>query len=200
MRLLWGALGRLAAAAAFALALPASAFGEIPVRTVASGNAGEISQLSGDRIVHRQAEFTFPAKLDRIPAAEAVVYGPGDVSVEYSTTGRFGAEPWLTFYVYPAKAELALDADVVEQIIVEQWAAQPLAEAPAMPASMRGGRGGWYTARRDGQEFITGYGLVLRGKWFLKARFTMPKEAGTEGMNRVAAALAALPWDWTPTN
>lgn len=131
-----------------------------------------------------------------MPPRKSVSYGPGDASLEYTLRGGGNGDAWITLYVYPVRATLATEELNAQNPLIQRWSAKPIATPEKLPRPTPDMKDGWYTGNYEGREVTTGYRLVKRGDWYLKARFTIPKVAGQLGVDRTLAAIGAVPWDW----
>ncbi len=174
---------------------PAAA--EYPVRIV-GGSSEETVEAADGTVRHTASGLIFPSKIGDMPARRIDVYGAGDVSVNYTLSGGGLDDPWIDFFVYRGLASIDEEANEVEQAIQQRWHGLTRAEAPAPLATLRDGRVAWFKAKADDRSFTTGFALVRRGEWFLKARFSIPDEAAAGTIERTVAALSALPWNWNP--
>ena len=166
---------------------------------VVGGSASEADVAADETVTHRASGFVYPKQIGDMPLRKIIVYGPGDVSADYTNRGGGNGDAWTTFYVYPA--EIGLDDELanIEGAIGERLTGAEVKAPASPPATMRGGRSKWYKGKYGGLDVTTGYAIVQRGDWFLKARFTIPDQAGQEGIDRTVAAVAALPWEWSPS-
>ena len=158
-------------------------------------DSGEIEKTDG-RLVHRSSGFVYPAMLGDMPARKTITYGPGDASVDYSVRGGANGDAWITLFVYPVTADLATEELNAQNPLIERWSARPIAVPRGLPRPNLETKDGWYSGKFAGGEVTTGYRLVQRGSWYLKARFTVPVAAGQAGLDRTLAAISAVPWDW----
>ena len=180
----------LAAPATLSLAQP-----QVPQATeTAPSEAFDPGQ--GGLALHKASGFAFPDRLADMPRRKFRVYAPDDVQVDYTLRGGGNGDAWLDVFVYPAPRSVGDEAQGVEEQIVRNMTATPLAIQPPLPATAAGALGKWYEGRFQGRELTSGYVLVKRGRWYVLARGSSPKEAGVEGMSRLLAAIAAIDWRW----
>lgn len=156
--------------------------------------------ISGDGDVrHKAAGFEFPQQIGDMPLRKIVIYGPGDVSGDYTLRGGGNGDVWITFYVYPvAGHSFADEQSAIQQSLVKKWSARPIAAPFATPTAAADGSSGWFEGTFDGLHAKNGYILVERGPWFLEARVTIPDAAGSDALERTDRALHSAPWNWRP--
>ena len=46
--------------------------------------------------------YGFPSSIGDMPARKVTVFGPGDVSVQYTVDGGAAGDAWVDLYAYPA--------------------------------------------------------------------------------------------------
>lgn len=189
--MIWRALP-LAFAAGIALhfAVPAHAK---PVETsVAEVVDSTDVQRDGERFRHRGSGYVFPSSLGDMPARKVTIFGPGDVSVQYTVKGGPAGDAWVDLYVYPANTTLAATAADIEGAIGRTFNTTP-ALAPA-GVTIKGSdvRGGWFDGSLSDRSLKTGYYVVKRGDWLVKIRATMPSPPSPEIVARTAAAISAV--------
>ncbi|WP_395623556.1 hypothetical protein [Sphingomonas daechungensis] len=131
-----------------------------------------------------------------MPLRGLTVYGPSDASAYYTLGGGGTGDAWITFYVYPATISLAEESAGVEQSLLQILQGRRIDPPAPAPANFHMGRVAWFEGLYKNIDARTGYMLVQRGQWFLKARITVPKKGGPEAMGRALKAIAALQWDW----
>lgn len=165
---------------------------------VQGGDASEVAVAGDGTATHRGSGFVFQKQISEVPLRGLTVYGPSDASAYYTLRGGANGDAWITFYVYPATISLADEDAGVEQAIVERLDGHRIDPPVRAVPTLRDGRIGWFEGTYQDIQVRTGYILVQRGGWFLKARFTIPDSGGSEAMDRALHALAALQWDWVP--
>lgn len=170
-----------------------------PAVEVVGGSAGEALVSDDGQVTHNASGFVYPMQLGDMPLRKVKVYGKADASADYSLRGGGNGDAWITFFVYPASGSLQDEVAGVEQALVQNMSASPVSPPAAQPTSLADGRSGWFRGTYQGISLTTGYMIVQRGDWLLKARFTIPDEAGRSGIDRTVTALAAVPWDWKPS-
>jgi hypothetical protein len=145
---------------------------------IQGGDAGEAIISADGTVRHRAAHFVFPQQIGDMPLRKVVIYGPADLSVDYSLRGGGNGDAWITFFVYPVGHPSSI-------------------EAPAPPpATAADGHSRWFEGQLNGMAIKTGYMLVQRGGWYLESRYTIPDTAGQIGVDRTVRALADVPWTW----
>lgn len=194
--MMFGGLRLLLAAAALAAsgvtavqAQPVS----IPIDEVA--NSDEVRR-EGDGYRHLPSNFLFPASLGAMSARKLIVYGPANVSIQYTLKGGAAGDGWIDLYVYRKDVGLAEEAAMTEELILEHYAAKRIAAPTGFSEASAGAEGGWYDATIGGKPYLTHYQLSHHGEWAVKARFSMPVGAPADVRDRAAAALAAPPTRW----
>lgn len=187
---------------ALAAAALAAGIGAIPARAQpVSTPIGEIADSSevrreGSSLRHIPSNYLFPASLGGMPARKLTVYEPGNISVQYTLRGGSDGDGWIDLYVYPKDVGLTEEASMLENLLIERYHGERIA-TPAGFADPDGDvAGGWYTAEIGGQPYLTHFQLSQYGTWSVKARFSMPREAGSDVRERAAAALADHPTRW----
>lgn len=156
---------------------------------------GEIEKRKAD-LVHRPSGFSYPMQLGEMPARKTVSYGPGDASVYYTLNGGANNDAWLTLYVYPARIGLKEEERNVIAPILQNYQAVPTTGPARLPPGPPGALDGWYRASIDGVDVVTGYRLVKSGRWFIKARVSIPVGGGESAADRAVNAITAIPWTW----
>ena len=177
--------------AALAFAIPTATWGAIPVQ-VRGGNASEVEEQSDGAALHRASGLHFPKSVGGMQIGKLVVYGAGDVSAVYYLSQK-SSDPWLSFYIYPVGQTIDAEENVVRQSIEQAWTAKQIA-APVAIALPNDIRTGWYDVRNAEVAGRSVYAVVRRGDWYLKARVTIPHDAGNVGVAAAASALQSLPW------
>lgn len=178
-------------AAALAVAVPSTVFAAIPV-TVRGGDASEVKEQADGGALHRRSGLRFPKQAGSMLIGKLVVYGAGDASVVYYASGKPG-DTLLSFYIYPARHSLDAEEKTVSDSIEQAWTATRI-KAPVALVLPTAARSGWYDVRNDKAAGRSVYVVARRGEWFLKARVTMPHDAGDAGLVLAQSALTALPW------
>ena len=158
-------------------------------------DVGEIEKRSAD-FMHRASGFVFPGALGEMPARKTKTYGPGDAAVYYTYLGGANGDPWIDVYVYPAALEPAAERREVEQALIQNFGAEPAPTPAGLPARPDGAMDGWYRGSLQGSDYLTGYRILLRGDWYIKARITVPAKGGTAAIERAMKGIAAIPWMW----
>lgn len=178
-----------------ALSAPAAAFGRPEVQIV-GGDASEVVISDKGDVHHKAADFDFPEQIGDMPLRKIEIYGPGDVSGDYTLRGGGNGDVWITFYVYPAGQPFADEKTGIEESLVDKWSAKPMAAPFPAPSMAADGASGWFEGTFNGLHAANGYILVQRGAWFFEARVTIPDAAGSDGLTRAGHALTSLPWNW----
>jgi hypothetical protein len=160
------------------------------------GDAGEIAVSADGTVRHKAANFVFPHQIGDMPLRKVQIYGPADVSVDYTLRGGGNGDAWITLYIYPASHSLNDEVADVEHDLIGKWSATRIAAPPAVSESASDGTSGWFKGNFEGLQATTGYVLVKRGAWFLETRYTIPDAAGQKGTDRTIRALADVPWSW----
>lgn len=153
-------------------------------------------RLDDGSFLHKASGFVFPRQLDRLIAARERIYALDNVSVRYGDPSASG-KPSVELHVYPADGTIEQEAADVSQTIVERFQATPLPDMRTLPATAADGRTRWYSVKAGGTG-ITGYVLVRRGGWSIKAQATSPVTAGVPGVEQLFDAIAAVRWNWMP--
>lgn len=188
---------RMMAAAALAVGAIAPAALAQPVVTPIEEVADSVEvRREGDALRHIPSTYLFPARLGEMPARKLIVYGPGDVSVQYSLRGGANGDGWIDLFVYPKDVAPSEEAAMVDQIIRERLEGEPIAVPEGFQRAKSGVEGGWYRARINDKAVITHFLLSHHGDWAVKARFSMPVDATEEVRKRAAAVLADDPTRW----
>lgn len=178
-------------AAALMMAVPTMAMAAIPV-TVRGGDATEVQEQADGSAVHRGSGLRFPKQVGSMQIGKLVVYQNNDASAVYYASNN-SSDPWLSFYIYPVAQSLDAEEETVTASIEQAWTAKRIA-APIGLALPADARSGWYDVRNDKVSGKSVYAIAFRGDWFLKARVTIPHDAGDAALAQVQAALSALPW------
>ena len=187
------------AVAFFGLAIVASPAAGADVRAtsfLAQESSSVVNAQPDGTVRHSASGFAFPTKLATLEFEKEHIFGPDDVSARYGQSTL--TDPWLDLYIYPAAGTLDAEAAEIGQIIVDRYSATAVAQVRPLPPSAADGRMQWYRGSIQGQEIITGFVLVRRGGWAMKVRMTSPAAAGGDAIERLAAAIAEVPWEWTP--
>ena len=150
----------------------------------------------GEMLRHRAANYLFPASLGGMPARKLIVYGPGDMSIQYTLRGGANGDGWIDLYVYPKDVPLAEEAAATDEIIREHYKGKSIPVPQGFAAAEKGVASGWYDATIGGQPYLTHYQLAHHGDWAVKVRFSMPVDAAPDVRERAAAALATFPTRW----
>lgn len=150
----------------------------------------------GDTLRHRASGYMFPASLGAMPARKLIVYGPGDMSVQYTLNGGANGDGWIDLYVYPKDVPLDEEAAATDEIIRDHYQGGITAIPQGFPAAEYGVAGAWYKATIGGKPYLTHYQLAHHGDWAVKVRFSMPVDAAPDVRERAAAALATFPTRW----
>ncbi|MBL0889638.1 MAG: FHIPEP family type III secretion protein [Gemmatimonadaceae bacterium] len=140
--------------------------------------------------------FPSPASLGAMPAPKLNVYGPANVSIQYTLNGGADGDGWIDLYVYRKDVGLAEEAAMTEELILEHYAARRIAAPTGFAEADKSASGGWYDATIGGKSYLTHYQLSHHGEWAVKARFSMPVDAPADVRDRAAAALAAPSTRW----
>jgi hypothetical protein len=150
-------------------------------------------QRDGERFRHRASGYVFPSSIGDMPARKVTVFGPGDVSVQYTVNGGAAGDAWVDVYVYPAGdwtiEETAAD---IAAAITKTFAASPALAPTDMAVRGAGLKSGWFDGRLGDHSLKTGYYVVKRGEWLVKIRATMPSPPTPALLARTAAAIAAV--------
>jgi hypothetical protein len=192
-------VGLAAAAFLFGASLPAVSAYAQPSVEVHGGDASEVAVSGDGGATHQGSGLVFPKQIGDMPLRGLTVYGPSDASAFYTLGGAANGDAWITFYVYPATITIAEEVEGIEQAMFQRLDGRRLKAPPAAPESLRPGRSAWFEGKYQDIDATTGYMLVQRGDWFLKARFTAPKEGGSVALDRMVKALSTVPWGWQPT-
>ncbi len=153
-------------------------------------------QREGDAPRHRASGYLFPVSLAAMPARKLIVYGPGDMSVQYTLNGGANGDGWIDLYVYPKDVQLDEEAAATDDIIREHYQGKRIDPPKDFGAPEYGVASGWYDATIGGKPYLTHYQLAHHGEWAVKVRFSMPADAAPDVRERAAAALAAFPTRW----
>ena len=133
-----------------------------------------------------------------MPLRKIIVYGPGDVSADYTQRGGGNGDVWITFFVYPMGHPFADEDADIQKSLIEKWSATRIPPLGAAPNAASDGTSGWFHGTFQGMQATNSYILVRRDGWFLEARCTIPDVAGSTGIDRAVNALNAIPWSWRP--
>lgn len=200
--------GRLAIASLLLIAaqvyVPSPAIGQQSVGAeqtpiqVLGGDETAVTRLDNGAIEQRVAAFVFSSHLGAMPLRRVDVYGAADVSAYYTRRGGANGDPWLTVYVYPAAIPLDEEARNVETALTERMKVRAAAAPFANVVGARDGIQRWFDGEIEGTRMKTGFVLVLRGGWFIKARLTVPANGAPDAAAISEAALAEIPWAWMP--
>lgn len=184
----------LAFAAGIALFTAAPARADPVVTPVAEVVDSADVQRDGERFRHVGSGYVFPSSIGDMPARKVTVFGPGDVSVQYTVKGGAASDAWIDLYAYPAGgATIAETADDIAAAITNTFAATPALMPAGMAVRADGLRSGWFDGRLGERSLKTGYYVVQRGDWLIKIRATMPSPPTPEMLARTAAAIGAVP-------
>ena len=188
---------RLALAAAALASAPPLLAQQHPVSTPIDEvvTSAEVRR-EGDTLRHLAANYLFPASLGDMPARKLIVYGPSDMSVQYTLRGGGNGDGWIDLYVYPKDVPLAEEAAATDEIIREHYKGESIAMPQGFAMPEFGVASGWYSATIGGRPYLTHYQLAHHGDWSVKVRFSMPVDAAPDVRERAAAALAAFPTRW----
>jgi hypothetical protein len=192
----FGGLRLLLAAAA--LAAPGVAAAQTPPVSIPIDEVARSDEVrrEGDGYRHLPSNFLFPASLGAMPARKLIVYGPADVSIQYTLKGGAAGDGWIDLYVYRKDVSLAEEAAMTEELILDHYAAKRIVAPTGFAQAVKSAAGGWYDATIGGKPHVTHYQLSHHGEWAVKARFSMPVDAPTDVRDRAAAALASPPTRW----
>ncbi|KTE08207.1 hypothetical protein [Sphingopyxis sp. H115] len=175
-----------------ALVAATPAFAEPVSKLVAEVSDTADVLRDGDRFIHRASGYIFPSSLGDMPARKVTVFGPGDVSVQYTVKGGAGGDAWVDLYVYPADGEAIETAGAgVVDAIARNFRATPALAPEGTTVDATGLQSGWFDGRVREMSLKTGFYLVKRGDWLIKIRATMPSPPPAEMVRRTAAAIAA---------
>jgi hypothetical protein len=154
---------------------------------------GEIEKRA-DALIHRSSGYTFPLSLRDIPARKSQTYGPGDGGVFYTLYGGANNDAWINLYVYPAELELAAEIADVDSALTQRMGGKLTTSPPGLPRGPAGAVDKWYLGSVDKSQLLTGYRLVRHGRWYIKARISIPLGGGEAATARAMRGLAAIPW------
>lgn len=188
----WRALP-LAFAAAIALFGAAPAFAEPVVTPVAEVVDSADVQRDGERFRHLGSGYVFPSSLGDMPARKVTVFGPGDVSVQYTVNGGAAGDVWIDVYVYPA-ADRTIDetAEDIASAIRNTFNATSAITPDGLKIAAADLRSGWFDGKLGERSLKTGYYVVKRGTWLIKIRATMPSPPSRDMVGRTARAIGAV--------
>ena len=150
-------------------------------------------QREGERFRHRASGYVFPSSIGDMPARKLVVYGPGDVSVQYTVDGGAAGDAWVDIYVYPA-GELTIEdtaADIVAAI-TNSFKATPSLAPRGFAVRTSDAQSGWFDGQFGQRSVKTGFYVVKRGEWLIKVRASMPSPPTQQHLTRTAAAVSAV--------
>lgn len=147
---------------------------------------------------HLTSGFVFPASLGTLKATGLRAFADDDIMIRYGNAALPSSWGWVDLFIYRSSASLDDEAGEVARVIADNYGATPLQSEASLPASAADGRSGWYRGNIAGRAMTTGFLLVRRGDWRVKARATAYDTAGPEAAERIRQALAAAPWDWSP--
>lgn len=151
------------------------------------------------RLVHRQSGYIFPSRLDSFAFVGEMANSPSDVFARYGAAGPSDGKPWLDLFVYLAEQPLDAEARSVGAIIEKTYRAVPIPAPAPLPPAASDGQMRWYLGKIGNREILTGYVIIRRGEWLIKARATSPGSAGSESIGQLLQAIAAIDWGWAPT-
>ena len=171
------------------------AFAE-PTTILQGGSAKEVEVGADDSVVHHASKFLFPSRLGDMPVRKIVVYGPGDVSVDYSLRGGGNGDAWISLFFYPSAHDLTDEAADIEATLIDRLHPSRIPAPRDAPPSAADGRNAWYHGAIGDQQLTSANVVVRRGDWFIEARASIPDAAGSTGIERTLDALDAIPWDW----
>ena len=190
----------LAFAAGIALFAAAPAHADPVTTPVADVVDSADVQRDGERFRHLGSGYVFPSSIGDMPARKVTIFGPGDVSVQYTVNGGAAGDAWVDVYVYPAGdwtvEETAAD---IARAITNTFTATPALAPAGMTNRGAGLHSGWFDGQLGERSLKTGYYVVKRGAWLVKIRATMPSPPSPEMLNRTAAAIAAVNMGPLPT-
>ncbi len=150
-------------------------------------------QRDGERFRHLGSGYVFPGSIGDMPARKVTLYGPGDVSVQYTVGGGAAGDAWIDVYVYPADdATIEETAVDIAAAITDTFTASPTLLPIGMAVRADGIKSGWFDGQLGGSSLKTGYYVVQRGEWLVKIRATMPSPPSQDMLARTAAAIAAV--------
>jgi hypothetical protein len=192
--------GALALATGLALLFSAPARAEPVVTPVAEVVDSADVRRDGERFRHVGSGYIFPSSLGDMPARKVTIFGPGDVSVQYTVKGGAAGDAWVDLYAYPAGDwTIAETADDIAKAITNSFGATPALMPAGMEKRADGLHKGWFDGRIGERSFKTGYYVVRRGEWLIKIRATMPSPPTADMLTRTAAAIAAVNLGPLPT-
>lgn len=151
--MLFGALRAIPAALAliFAfLSIPAAAQTQ-PKVVVLGSDSSEVDISSEGEVRHKAANFRYPDHIGDMPLRKVVIYGKGDVSVDYTLRGGGNGDAWITFYVYPVRRSFSEEVADIEQNLIKNSSATRIAPRPAR-------------RRRLQTEVAVGSAAIFRGR------------------------------------
>ncbi|WP_428632443.1 hypothetical protein [Sphingopyxis sp.] len=150
-------------------------------------------QRDGERFRHVGSSYVFPSSLGDMPARKVTIFGPGDVSVQYTVNGGAAGDAWVDVYVYPADDWTVEEtaADIVSAI-TKTFTASPALAPAGMTVRGAGLQSGWFDGQLGDRSLKTGYYVVKRGDWLVKIRATLPSPPAPTMLSRVAAAIGAV--------
>ncbi|MDQ3478995.1 MAG: hypothetical protein M3438_07560 [Pseudomonadota bacterium] len=172
-----------------------------PVTQAVSEHRNDIGEIErrDDGFLHRSSGFVYPAQLGEMPSRKSRTYGPGDAEVYYSLYGGANNDAWISVFVYPATADVSVEARNVVPAILERFKAVESIGPAGLQPGPAGSREGWFRGSLDNYQMLTGYRLIRSGNWFVKARISIPLAGGEAATKRAVDAVAAIPWTWQAT-
>ncbi len=148
----------LSFAAGIALFTAAPAHAEPVVTPVVDVVDSADVQRDGERFRHVGSGYVFPSSIGDMPARKVTVFGPGDVSVQYTVNGGAAGDAWVDLYAYPAgDATIAETADDVAAAITNTFTATPALTPTGMVVRADGLHSGWFDGRLGERSLKTGY-------------------------------------------
>ena len=183
----------LAFVAGIALFTAAPAHAEPVVTSVAEVVDSADVQRDGERFRHVGSGYAFPSSIGDMPARKVTVFGPGDVSVQYTVDGGAAGDAWVDLYAYPAGDwTIAETAEDIVNAITNTFAATPALMPAGMAKRADGLHSGWFDGQLGERSLKTGYYVVQRGDWLIKIRATLPSPPTPQMLARTAAAISAV--------
>lgn len=180
----------LAAGLALFIAVPASA--DPVVTPIAEVVESDDVGRADDQLYHRGSAYAFPNALGDMPARKLTVFGAGDVSVNYTVNGGAAGDSWIDLYVYPADGPIEQTDLDIASAITSTFKATPTQRPAGMAVAAGDAMSGWFAGQLGDRKFLTGYYVVQRGDWLIKARITMPAPPSQEILDRTARAVSAI--------
>lgn len=169
-----------------------------PTVQVLAGSPDEAIISDDGRATHRDARFRYPDQIGDMPLRKIIIYGDADVSAKYTLRGGGNGDAWISLFVFPGDSGLSIEAKAAEDRLIENMSASKIEPPAPPPPGLRDGRSGWYHGNLKGAPLTTGYMIVQRGRWLIKARFSVPDPAGQAAIDRTVKALTDVPWEWGP--